>query len=607
MHDSMWIVARMQALCTEKSRKSRAEHCLSFVNAILAVETPQAAIVSVQSQVPSFFSLAIEVASFGLSRRRRQKGFLGRMVYVPDVKLSDGAAPDGPKARKRKRKHSRPGSSAGGSGDADTDEGTEAVDVEEEEQQQSKKKKKQKKLKIVAVEAPRVKSLAAVEASKAAQMEAAEAAVREKEAAADAAAAEEADEPPESFIGVPFTSLDLLPETQSAIAAMKFVTLTEIQARSIPPLLRGQDVLAQAKTGSGKTLAFLIPAVELLARAQWLPRNGTGHITISPTRELALQIFGVLTELLANHRQTYGLVIGGANRRAEVDKLIKGVCHVVATPGRLLDHLSSTKGFVVSNLQVLTIDEADRILEIGFEEDMRAIIKLLPQQNRQTALFSATQTQNVADLARLAIQHKPVYVAAQQTSDTSTVQTLEQGFVVCESQNRFLLLFTFLKKNRNKKVIVFFSSCNSVKYHSELLNYIDLPVLDLHGDQKQNKRTATFFDFCSAQTGVLLCTDVAARGLDIPDVDWIVQFDPPDEPKAYIHRVGRTARAGGRGRALLFLLPQELAFLKYLKQAKVRGSRRQQPCARPPAPAPALRAIRPPSATAKDDTQERPT
>jgi ATP-dependent RNA helicase DDX18/HAS1 len=156
-------------------------------------------------------------------------------------------------------------------------------------------------------------------------------------------------------------------------------------------------------------------------------------------------------------------------------------------------------------------------------------------------------------------------------------------------------------------VIVFFSSCNSVKYHSELLNYIDLPVLDLHGDQKQNKRTATFFDFCSAQTGVLLCTDVAARGLDIPDVDWIVQFDPPDEPKAYIHRVGRTARAGGRGRALLFLLPQELAFLKYLKQAKVRGSRRQQPCARPPAPAPALRAIRPPSATAKDDTQERPT
>lgn len=118
-------------------------------------------------------------------------------------------------------------------------------------------------------------------------------------------------------------------------------------------------------------------------------------------------------------------------------------------------------------------------------------------------------------------------------------------------------------------MIVFFSSCNSVKYHSELLNYIDLPVMDLHGDQKQNKRTATFFEFCSASQGILLSTDVAARGLDIPAVDWIVQFDPPDEPKAYIHRVGRTARAGGSGRALLFLLPEEATFLKYLRQAQV--------------------------------------
>lgn len=377
------------------------------------------------------------------------------------------------------------------------------------------------------------------------------------------------EEEPESFIGVRFDSLNLLPETSKALAAMKFETLTEIQARSIPPLLRGQDVLAQAKTGSGKTLSFLIPSVELLARAKWLPRNGTGAITISPTRELALQIYGVLTELCAEHRQTFGLVIGGANRRAEAEKLVKGVCHLVATPGRLLDHLSSTKGFTFTNLQVLIIDEADRILEIGFEEDMRAIVKMLPTKGRQTALFSATQTQNVADLARLAIQQTPVYVAAQQNADSSTVKTLEQGFVVCESDKRFLLLFTFLKKNRKKKVIVFFSSCNSVKYHSELLNYIDLPVMDLHGDQKQNKRTATFFEYCSASSGILLCTDVAARGLDIPAVDWIVQFDPPDEPKAYIHRVGRTARAGGSGKALLFLQPQELAFLKYLRQAKV--------------------------------------
>ena len=152
--------------------------------------------------------------------------------------------------------------------------------------------------------------------------------------------------------------------------------------------------------------------------------------------------------------------------------------------------------------------------------------------------------------------------------------------MICESENRFRLLFTFLKKNLKKKVIVFFSSCNSVKYHSELLNYIDLPVMDLHGDQKQNKRTATFFEFSSATTGILLSTDVAARGLDIPAVDWIVQFDPPDEPKAYIHRVGRTARAGSSGRALLFLLPEELQFLKYLKKAEVPVSEYEFPAAK---------------------------
>jgi len=470
---------------------------------------------------------------------------------LKDIKMSTGVAPTGSKG-KRKRKHSKVSADSAEVGSTDG-----AAEV--------RPKKGSKKQKKDGKEAFLTKSQRDERAAAAAEAVAAEDEVAQREAAAAEAEPEE----PESFLNVPFTQLNLLEETQQAIRDMKFETLTEIQALSIPPLLRGQDVLAQAKTGSGKTLSFLIPAVELLARAKWLPRNGTGSITISPTRELALQIFGVLNELCKHHRQTYGLVIGGANRRAEADKLAKGVSHLVSTPGRLLDHLTSTKGFVYSNLQVLIIDEADRILEIGFEEDMRAIVKQLPKANRQTALFSATQTQNVADLARLAIQNKPVYVAAQETSHASTVSQLEQGFVVCESANRFRLLFTFLKKNMKKKVIVFFSSCNSVKYHSELFNYIDLPVLDLHGDQKQNKRTATFFEFCSATSGILLCTDVAARGLDIPSVDWIVQYDPPDEPKAYIHRVGRTARAGGKGRALLFLLPEELAFLKYLKQARV--------------------------------------
>ncbi|XP_065196173.1 uncharacterized protein LOC135827642 [Sycon ciliatum] len=356
--------------------------------------------------------------------------------------------------------------------------------------------------------------------------------------------------------------------TMAAIEEMGFTEMTEIQAKSIGPLLKGMDVLGAARTGSGKTLSFLIPVVELMRKLSFMPRNGTGTIIISPTRELALQIFGVLRELMEKHKQTYGIIMGGANRKSEAERLQKGVNILVATPGRLLDHLQNTHGFNFKNMKALVIDEADRILEIGFEEEMKQIIRLLPKR-RQTMLFSATQTRNVKDLARISLSEAPLYVGVDDDKDASTVDGLEQGYLVVPSEMRFLMLFTFLKRNQDKKVMVFFSSCNAVKYHSELLNYIDIPVMDIHGKQKQNKRTSTFYSFCQAEKAILLCTDVAARGLDIPEVDWIVQFDPPDDPKEYIHRVGRTARAGTKGNALLFLLPEELTFLFFLRHAKV--------------------------------------
>ncbi|KAL6721501.1 ATP-dependent RNA helicase [Lecanora helva] len=376
-----------------------------------------------------------------------------------------------------------------------------------------------------------------------------------------------------------FSDLKLSSKTMQAIEGMKFEEMTEIQQRGIPPLLAGKDVLGAAKTGSGKTLetqmlkihaAFLIPAVEMLSALRFKPRNGTGVIIVSPTRELALQIFGVARELMQAHSQTYGIVIGGANRRAEAEKLAKGVNLIIATPGRLLDHLQNTPGFVYRNVKALVIDEADRILEVGFEDEMRQIVKILPKEDRQTMLFSATQTTKVEDLARISLRPGPLYINVDHTKEHSTVEGLEQGYVVCDPDKRFLLLFSFLKRQKNKKVIVFFSSCACVKYHSELLNYIDLPVLDLHGKQKQQKRTNTFFEFCNAKQGTLICTDVAARGLDIPSVDYIVQFDPPDDPRDYVHRVGRTARGSqGKGRSLLFLQPSEIGFLRNLKDFRV--------------------------------------
>ena len=321
-----------------------------------------------------------------------------------------------------------------------------------------------------------------------------------------------------------FSALPISDGTKRALAAMGMVRCTPIQGKAIPLLLAGRDLLGAAKTGSGKTLAFLIPSIEHLVKAKYLPRNGLGVLVITPTRELALQIYGVVQELMQFHPgQTHGLVIGGANRRAEAFRLAKGVNLLVATPGRLLDHLRNSTGFVYDNLQCLVIDEADRILEIGFEEEIQAIVRLLPD-TRQSMLFSATQTQNVEDLARLSINSgKAVYVGVDDDALDASPEGLEQGFVVTSSEQRFLLLYTFLKKYKHKKILVFFSSCNSVKYHAELLNYVNIEVQDIHGKQKQRKRTTTFFSFIEAKEGVLLCTDVAARGLDIPKVDWVVQ------------------------------------------------------------------------------------
>ena len=183
-------------------------------------------------------------------------------------------------------------------------------------------------------------------------------------------------------------------KTLDGIKDMGFTHMTDIQARSIPPLLEGRDLVGSAKTGSGKTLAFLVPAVELIYKLKFWPRNGTGVVIISPTRELSMQTFGVLREVLKHHNITYGLIMGGANRNAEAKKLDEGVNILVATPGRLLDHLQNTKGFLYKNLQCLIIDEADRILDVGFEEEMKRIVKYLPSKSQKIFKIASKIRQN---------------------------------------------------------------------------------------------------------------------------------------------------------------------------------------------------------------------
>ncbi|KAA3672627.1 ATP-dependent RNA helicase DDX18/HAS1 [Paragonimus westermani] len=377
---------------------------------------------------------------------------------------------------------------------------------------------------------------------------------------------------------------------------MGFTKMTEIQEKCLPHLLEHRDVMACAKTGSGKTLAFIIPVVELMLQLGLQPRNGTGAIIISPTRELSLQTYSVLREVAQFTSLRIGLIMGGSNRQSEAQNLEKGVTILVATPGRLLDHLTNTKNFLRHNLKALVIDEADRLLDIGFEVEMRQIIRLLPSV-RQTMLFSATLNEKTRHLAKDALKTDCVMIGLKREGD-ATVEGLEQGYVVCSPDKRFCLLYTFIKKNRQKKasfrilmvcdflvfrftlkkylirvivhIMVFMSSCMEVKFYYELLNFVDTPVMAIHGRQKQAKRTSTFLNFIKAEAAVLLCTDVGARGLDIPKVDWILQYDPPDDAKEYIHRVGRTARAGSDGNALLVLRPHELEFLAVLRQSRVK-------------------------------------
>lgn len=323
------------------------------------------------------------------------------------------------------------------------------------------------------------------------------------------------------FSNIKFEEFDINPLTLQSLNELGFKTATEIQAKTIPLSLSGADIIGSAKTGSGKSLSFLIPAVETITNLK--EKAGTKVLILTPTRELALQLYNLAKDLLMHHKESCALTIGGANRKVEAEKLKSGASIVIATPGRFLDHLKNTKGFNFQNLSMLVIDEADAILKIGFEQELKDIISLLPKK-RQTLLFSATMNNKLDDIIRLSLRN-PIQISTK--SHVATVTNLEQGYVVIDPDKKFLLLYTFLRKNPNKKIIVFFSSCKEVEFYAHLLNYVDIPAKSTHGGQKQQKRTATFFEFSNMEEGILLCTDVVQRGLDFPDVDWIIQYDPP--------------------------------------------------------------------------------
>ena len=367
-----------------------------------------------------------------------------------------------------------------------------------------------------------------------------------------------------TFADVPLSWL-----TAKGLEASHFKNLTDIQARGIPYALKGSDILGAAKTGSGKTLAFLVPMLENLYRRKWTELDGLGALILSPTRELAIQIFEVLRKVGRYHTFSAGLVIGGKSLQEERERLGR-MNILVCTPGRILQHMDQTSAFEIDNLQMLVLDEADRVLDMGFQHTVDAIVEHLPKQ-RQTLLYSATQTKKVSDLARLSLRD-PEYVSVHETASSATPSSLQQNYVVTPLAEKLDTLWSFLRSNLKSKVLVFMSSGKQVRFVYEAFRHMQpgIPLLHIHGRQMQMARLDVTKRFSDTQNSCLFATDVAARGLDIPAVDWVVQLDCPEDADTYIHRVGRTARYERDGRAVMFLEPtEEEGMVRRLEQKKV--------------------------------------
>lgn len=355
-----------------------------------------------------------------------------------------------------------------------------------------------------------------------------------------------------------------------------FTHMTPVQSACIPLFMGNKDVAAEAVTGSGKTLSFVIPMIELLLkREEKLKKMQVGALIITPTRELALQISEVLEIFLKSFSQFRQiLLIGGTNPIEDVERFKEhGANIVVATPGRLVD-MFRRKGdgldmaSYVKCLDVLVLDEADRLLDMGFEASLNTILSYLPKQ-RRTGLFSATQTQEMEKLVRAGLRN-PVRITVNEkgVSDSNTQKTpsrLANFYTVCRPDEKFNNLVAFLRQHKHEKHLLFFSTCACVDYYSRALETLikKVNVQCIHGKMK-NKRNKIFSNFRALKSGILVCTDVMARGIDIPEVNWVVQYDPPSSASAFVHRCGRTARIGNQGNALVFLLPMELSYVSFL-------------------------------------------
>ncbi|XP_044038311.1 probable ATP-dependent RNA helicase DDX47 [Siniperca chuatsi] len=332
---------------------------------------------------------------------------------------------------------------------------------------------------------------------------------------------------------------------------------TKIQIEAIPVALQGRDVIGLAETGSGKTGAFALPILQsLLGSPQRLHT-----LVLTPTRELAFQISEQFEALGSSIGVKCAVIVGGIDMMSQSLVLAKKPHIVIATPGRLIDHMENTKGFSLRALKFLVMDEADRILNMDFETEVDKILKVIPRE-RRTFLFSATMTKKVQKLQRAALKD-PVKCAV--STKYSTVDKLQQYYVFIPSKYKDCYLVSILNELAGNSFIIFCSTCNSAQRVALLLRNLGITAIPLHGQMSQNKRLGALNKFKSKSRSVLLATDVASRGLDIPHVDCVINYDIPTHSKDYIHRVGRTARAGRSGKSITFVTQYDVELFQRIE------------------------------------------
>ena len=361
---------------------------------------------------------------------------------------------------------------------------------------------------------------------------------------------------------ITFNELGLTEPILKAVSAEGYNNPTPIQAKAIPTLLKGQDVIGIAQTGTGKTASFVLPLLhDIVEKKLKRAPKMCSALILSPTRELASQIVDNINSYAKFTDITVTLVVGGVRPKAQIKALTAGVDIVVATPGRLLDHINA--GVVImTKTNSLVIDEADQMLDLGFLPDIRRIVGKLPSK-RQTALLSATMPFQIKKLAK-DLLNKPVEISVAAVS--KPIERIEQSVRHVEKGDKRRLLAEILSQPEVKRTVVFSRTKHGADRICKNLNTAKTKAAAIHGNKSQNQRDRVMNEFRTGEIAVLVATDVAARGIDIDDITHVVNFDLPNQPESYVHRIGRTARAGKSGVAISFCDTSERGYLKDIEK-----------------------------------------